>query len=67
MFEFLGPGSCHGDSGGLWQYRLWSFHGRDTKLKSFFFVKNQHIQRKLLNLANWCGGEVSKFNFQNQF
>ena len=28
----------------LWQYRLWSFRGRDTKLESFL-AKNQHTQR----------------------
>ena len=26
----------------------------------FFFAKNQHTQRKLLNFENWVNGEVSK-------
>ena len=43
----------------LWQYRLWSFQRRDTKLESFL-AKNHHAQRKVLNFANWCSGEVSK-------
>ena len=43
------------DIGTLWQYGLWSFQTGDTKLE-----KNQHIQRKLLNFANWCCGELSK-------
>ena len=30
-----------------------------TKLKSFL-LKNQHTQRKSLNLENWVSGEVSK-------
>ena len=25
-----------------------------------FLPKNQHIQRKLLNIEKWCNGEVSK-------
>ena len=29
-----------------------------TKLD--FFLLNQHTQRKLLNIGNWCNGEVSK-------
>ena len=44
---------------GLWQYRLWSFQGRDTKLVRFLH-KNQHTQRELLNLENWINGKVSK-------
>ena len=40
----------------LWQYRLWSFQGRDTKLERFL-DKNQHTQRKLLNFENWINGE----------
>jgi hypothetical protein len=43
----------------LWQYRLWSFQGRDTKLDRFL-AKNQHTQRKLLNFENWSSGELSK-------
>ena len=30
-----------------------------AKLESFL-AKNHHAQRKVLNLANWCSGEVSK-------
>ena len=37
----------------LWQYRLWSFLGRVTKLK-WFLAKSQ------LKFANWCNGDVSK-------
>ena len=29
----------------LWQYWLWSFQGRDTKLERFW-AKNEHTQRK---------------------
>ena len=36
-----------------------SFQARDTKLE-IFFPKNQHSQRKFLNFANWCSGELSK-------
>ena len=43
----------------LWQYRLWSFQTRGTKLERFL-PKNQHTQRKLLNFENWVNGEVSK-------
>ena len=40
----------------VWQYRLWSIQGRDTKLERFLH-KNQHAQRKLLNFDNWTNGE----------
>jgi hypothetical protein len=40
----------------LWQYRLWTFKTRDTKLERFLH-KNQHTQRKLLNFENWTNGE----------
>ena len=43
----------------LWQYRLWSFQGRDTKLEKFL-AKNQHNQRKFLNFENWSSGKLSK-------
>ena len=36
----------------LWQYRLWSFQGRDKKLERFLH-KNQHTQRTFLNFENW--------------
>ena len=39
----------------LWQYGLWCFRGRDTKLERFLH-KNQHTQRKLLNFENWTNG-----------
>ena len=42
----------------VWQYRLWSFQGRDTKLERFL-AKNQRSQMKSLNFANWYNGEVS--------
>ena len=43
----------------LWQYRLWSFQARGTKLERCL-PKNQHTHRKLLNFENWVNGEVSK-------
>ena len=43
----------------LWQYRLWSFQERYTKLERFL-AKNQHTQRKLMNFQNWSSGELSK-------
>jgi len=35
------------DGGKLWQYRLWSFQGRDTKLERFFH-KNQNTQKEII-------------------
>ena len=32
-------------AGRIWQHRLWSFHGRDTKLESFFAI-NQYTYPK---------------------
>ena len=43
----------------LWQYQLWSFQGRDTKLERFL-AKSQYTQRKLLTFVNLCNGEASK-------
>ena len=43
---------------GLWQYRLLSFQGRDTKLERFL-AKNQYTQGKLVNFENWSSGELS--------
>ena len=40
----------------VWQYRLWNFQGRHTKLERFL-VKNEHTQRKLLNFESWTNGE----------
>ena len=40
----------------LWQYRLWSFKSRDTKLERFL-SKNQHTQSKLLNFENLTNEE----------
>ena len=40
----------------VWQYGLWSFQTRSTKLERFL-TKNQHTQRKLLNFENWINGE----------
>ena len=45
--------------GGIWQYRLWSFQTRGTKLDRFL-LKNQHTQRKLLNFEFWVNGKLSK-------
>ena len=36
-----------------WQYRLWSFQGRDTTLERFL-AKNQLF----LNLSNWCNAQL---------
>ena len=44
----------------LWQYRLWSFQTRGTKLERFL-PKNQHTQRKLLNFENWINGGLRSF------
>ena len=44
----------------LWQYRLWSFQGRDIKLEGFL-AKNLHV-RKSLNFENWSSGELSKIS-----
>jgi hypothetical protein len=35
----------------LWQYRLWSFQGRDIKLERFLAINCS--QKKLLNFDNW--------------
>ena len=43
----------------IWQYRLWSFQGRNTKSERFL-AKINCSQIKLLNIANWCNGDVSK-------
>ena len=43
----------------VWQYGLWSFQTGGTKLERYL-PKNQHTQRKLLNLENWVNGEVLK-------
>ena len=40
--------SLSGQKSVLWQYQLWSFQERDTKLESFL-PKNQLTKRKLLN------------------
>ena len=43
----------------VWQYGLWSFQTRGTKLERFLH-QNQYTQRKLLNFENWVNGEMSK-------
>ena len=43
----------------IWQYGLWSFQTGGTKLERFL-PKNQHTQRKLLNVENWVSGEGFK-------
>ena len=48
----------HGSSSfSLWQYRLWSFQAGGTKLDRFLH-KNQHTQRKLLNLEFWIKAKL---------
>ena len=42
----------------VWQYRLWSFQGKNTKLDRIL-VKNQHTQRKLLNFENWTNWKLN--------
>ena len=48
----------------LWQYGLWSFQTRGTKLERFL-PKNQHTQRKLLNFENWISGSLRSFQKPN--
>ena len=43
----------------LWQYRLWGFQTRDTKLGRFL-PENQHTQRKLMNFEFWINDKLSK-------
>ena len=43
----------------IWQYGLCSFQAGGTKLENVL-PKNQHTQRKLLNLENWVNGEASR-------
>ena len=43
----------------IWQYGLWSFPERSTKLE-IFLHKNQNTQMKLLNFEFWINGELSK-------
>ena len=40
--------------------RLWSFQTGGTKLERFLH-KNQHTQKKLLNLENWINGGFRSF------
>ena len=49
----------------LWQYGLWSFQAGGTKLKRIL-PKNQHPQKKLLNLENWISGGLRSFRFKSQ-
>ena len=42
-----------------WQYRLWSFQERDTKLERVL-DKNQHTEKKAQNFKNWSSGGLSK-------
>ena len=44
----------------VWQYRLWSFQTRGTKLE-IFLLKNQHTQRKLLSFENWISMGLRSF------
>ena len=43
----------------LWQYGLWSFQAGGTKLEKFLH-KNQHTQRKLLNVEFWINGDYQE-------
>ena len=47
----------------LWQYRLWSFQGRDTKLERLW-AKNNCSHMKFPNFDNWSNGELSKIGHQ---
>ena len=53
-----------GYDSGLWQYRLWSFQVRDTKLK-ILFAKNQLQSNENTKFVS-CR-KVPKFDFQSQF
>ena len=44
----------------LWQYGLWSFQTGGTKLERIS-PKNQHTQRKLLNVENWISRGLRSF------
>jgi hypothetical protein len=44
---------------GVWQYRLWSLQGKDTKSERFL-AENQLSSNESLSFANWYNGEVSK-------
>ena len=53
----------------VWQYKLWSFQTGDTRLERFL-PRNQHTQRKLLNLSFGLMAscqKVPKFDLQSQF
>jgi hypothetical protein len=45
----------------------WSFQAGGTKLERFLH-KNQHTQRKLLNIEFWMNGDLSKIghHFSNK-
>ena len=47
----------------LWQYRLWSFQGRDTKLERFL-AKNQLYSNEITKFENWSNGEQTKIGHQ---
>ena len=44
----------------LWQYRLWDFQTRGTKLE-IILPKNHHTQKELLNFENWINGGLRSF------
>ena len=60
--------SLHWALGSLWQYRLWSFQGKDTKLESFL-PKNQLQSNEIILQIVLMGRcqKVLKFDFQSQF
>ena len=43
----------------LWQYRLWSFQGRVTKLERFL-AKNHLQSNEIINFYNRSNGKLSK-------
>ena len=60
------PNDCNSTENGtpflgltIWQYRLWSFLGKDTKLERFW-PKIDCSQMKLPSLENWSSIELSK-------
>jgi len=57
---------------GIWQYRLWSFQWRDTKLERFLATNQLSYVVKCNHWIMWIGlmgrrQKVLKFDFQSQF
>ena len=38
--------------------RVVKFSREGYKIRKMFALKNEHIQRKLLNFENWCSSEL---------